>query len=135
MARVHAVPNEPDPHHVAARLRALLEPALHSTGLTAVAARLGVSSKLVRLSIDFCDPRLSAVLAVAVVRSYGLDPTWLVTGEYDAATHRRALEHPTSIDHLLAQAGFRGRRVEAPPPGARADREFDEVDQDHRRAD
>ena len=88
MASVHDVRNEPDPHHVAARLRALLEPALHSTGLTAVAARLGV----------------------------------------------KALEHPTSIDHLLAQAGFRGRRVEA-PPRARADREFDEVDQDHRRAD
>ena len=89
MASVHDVRNEPDPHHVAARLRALLEPALHSTGLTAVAARLGV----------------------------------------------KALEHPTSIDHLLAQAGFRGRRVEAPLPGARADREFDERDQDDRRAD
>jgi hypothetical protein len=134
VARVHAVPNEPDPHHVAARLRALLEPALHSSGLTAVAARLGVSSKLLRLSIGFRDPQLSAVIVAAVARQYGLDPTWLVTGEYDAATHREALEHPTRIDHLLAQAGFRGRRVEA-PPRARADREFDEVDQDHRRAD
>lgn len=57
MANVHDVRNEPDPQHVAARLRALLEPALHSTGLTAVAARLGVSSKLVRLSIEFRDPQ------------------------------------------------------------------------------
>ena len=134
MARVPEVPNEPDPHHVAARLRAVLEPALRSSGLTAVAARLGVSPNALRLAVDFGDPRLSSAVAVAAVRQYGLDPTWLVTGEYDNASHRESLEEPARIDRLLARAGLRDSSGEMTPRRTSADRDLDERDRDDGRA-
>ena len=40
----------------------------------------------------------------AIVREFGVDPCWVVTGVYDGHTHRRALLDDTAIIDLLAQA-------------------------------
>jgi hypothetical protein len=38
----------------------------------------------------------------AVVRVYGLDPSWLLTGQYDRATHRIALQQDAAgIERVL----------------------------------
>lgn len=44
------------------------------------------------MSIDELGPVPALAVITAIVREYGVDPTWLVTGEYDAQTHRMALE-------------------------------------------
>jgi hypothetical protein len=38
------------------------------------------------------EPTLSVI--VAVVREFAVDPTWLLTGEYNAGTHRSAIDDP-----------------------------------------
>lgn len=57
-----------------------------------VAARLGVDEAALRASVDGRAPWPSTSVITALVRVYGLDPAWVLTGEYDPATHRVALE-------------------------------------------
>lgn len=76
---------------IAARLRGIL--AGQDFGVIEVTARrLGVSEVSLRLSIDDVDPYPTIDIIVAVVRHYAIDPTWLLTGEYDATTHRAAID-------------------------------------------
>jgi hypothetical protein len=77
-------------HGIAARLRRLLRHSL--VELPALAARLGVDERELRLSMDERSPRTSVSVLVAVVRHMGVDPTWLITGEYSAHTHHTAME-------------------------------------------
>ena len=77
---------------VAARLRALLS---GQGDLSAVAARLHVSETALRMSVDEMSPYPTMDVLIAVIREFGVDPNWLFTGEYDAATHRAALESRT----------------------------------------
>jgi hypothetical protein len=105
-----------DRYEVAARLRALLTPALSSTRLRTVAARLDVTASVLRASIDESEPHPSAAVVLAVVRQYGVDPTWILTGEYNAVTHREALEHPASVERLLARTALRNDLLDRPPP-------------------
>ncbi len=107
MADGSHVPYEVDRLEIAARLRALLAPALASNRLRSIAARLQVSPQALRASIDHGDPHPSSAVVLAVVQLYGVDPTWLVTGEYNSATHREALEDPASVVRLLARTALR----------------------------
>jgi hypothetical protein len=76
---------------VARRLRELFA---NSEGLEpgAVARRLGISEIALRMSIDEESPRPTAEVLVAAVRYHGVDPNWLLTGEYDLSVHRKAID-------------------------------------------
>lgn len=76
---------------VAGRLRALI---FNAEGLEpgAVARQLGVSEIALRMSVDEESPRPTAEVLVAAVRYYGVDPNWLLTGEYDLSVHRQAID-------------------------------------------
>ena len=44
------------------------------------------------MSIDELAPYPTIDVLTAVVREYGIDPCWLLTGDYDSATHRRSID-------------------------------------------
>jgi len=73
-----------------ARLRAVLQQS--HVELPALAERLGVDEGSLRLSMDERSPRPSIDVLAAVVRHMGVDPTWLVTGEYSRLTHFTAVD-------------------------------------------
>lgn len=60
--------------------------------IDAASLRLGVSADALRLSTDVDDPHPAIEVLDALVREEGVDPTWLLTGDYDFAAHQRALE-------------------------------------------
>jgi hypothetical protein len=76
---------------IAERLRALLA-GQDDDDLTRAAARLGVEELSLRMSIDALSPHPTVEVLAAVIQEYGVDPTWLLTGRYDAGTHRVAME-------------------------------------------
>jgi hypothetical protein len=83
-----------DAHAIAERIRALTSGAA-GADCTALARRLGVNDAALRTSVDTREPRPTLHVLAAVVREFGVDPTWLLTGIYDAATHRAALDEDT----------------------------------------
>src|ERR1700682_3073149 len=94
---------------VAARLRGLLSG--QDAGVVgATANRLGLSEIALRMSLDKIDPHPTFEVLMAVVREYAVDPTWLVSGEYDVETHRRALEDDATIAKMLSDTVIRRRR-------------------------
>lgn len=72
---------------IAARLRGLIGGQEHGD-LGALAARLGVDEVSLRMSIDLESPYPTLDVLSAIVAAYGVDPTWLITGEYNPTTHR-----------------------------------------------
>lgn len=76
---------------IAARIRGLIA-GQHNGDLGAVADKLGVDEMSLRLSIDELSPYPTMDVLAAVVQVYGVDPTWLVTGIYNASTHRNSEE-------------------------------------------
>lgn len=88
---------------IAARLRALVfaRDGLATPG--AIAETLGVRESMLRASIDEESPHPWMELLLAVIRVYGVDPTWLLTGEYNQSTHREALEDEASAERLLSR--------------------------------
>jgi hypothetical protein len=58
----------------------------------ALASGLGVEERALRMSIDELAPQPTVEVLAAVIRTYGIDPSWLLTGQYDAATHRTVME-------------------------------------------
>src|SRR5258708_12860701 len=100
---------------VAARLRGLLSG--QDAGVVGgTASRLGVSEVALRMSVDETDPHPTFEVLKAVVRDYAVDPTWLVKGEYDADTHRRALEDDATIARVLSEPVVRASRPSPPKP-------------------
>ena len=79
-----------DARAIAERIRILIGD--QTVGRMELALRLGVTESALRRTIDSTSPRPTLDVLAAVVREYGVDPTWLVFGEYDAATHRVSLE-------------------------------------------
>jgi hypothetical protein len=79
-----------DSKAIAARLRSVL-PSLRRGKFEACAARLGVSEIALRMSIDADEPHPTLEVVAAVVQHYGVDPCWLMAGEYDPAAHRAAI--------------------------------------------
>ena len=60
--------------------------------------RLGVGEEELRAAVDYSDPTPSVELLAAIVVHYGVDPTWLLSGGYDAGTHRSAVESQSILD-------------------------------------
>jgi hypothetical protein len=90
------------PHAIAERIRGILGG--HDRGMVeATARRLGVSEVALRMSIDEGEPHPTVEVLMAIVREHGVDPCWLVTGTYDAATHRAAMsDEATASKRLVA---------------------------------
>jgi len=103
-----------DRMQIAERLRALLTPVIRRSRVRAVADELHVKARMLREAIDEIAPNPSVDVLFAVVRYYGVDPTWLLTGDYDSATHREALEHPASAARLLARTSLPRERTATP---------------------
>jgi hypothetical protein len=53
---------------------------------------LGVNEAALRETISTAHPRLDPRALAAIVREFGVDPSWLLTGEYSSATHHMALD-------------------------------------------
>lgn len=109
---------------ISARLRVLLAKSMEA-GLPDVAKTLGVAEHSLRLSVDETSSYPSIDVLVAVTRRYGVDPSWLVTGDYDAATHLLATTaeeegHPSAIHRLIMSLTTQQRpdwsAPLAPPP-------------------
>jgi hypothetical protein len=83
---------------VATRIRGIIGGQDHGL-IEATARRLGVSEVALRISIHEIQPHPTLEVIVAVVRHYGVDPSWLVSGVYDAATHRKALDEEAALSH------------------------------------
>jgi hypothetical protein len=75
---------------IAERLRALIG-GQNQGDLERVAERLGVDEVSLRVSVDELAPYPTLDVLLAVIEVYGVDPSWLLTGEYNSATHVRAL--------------------------------------------
>ncbi len=76
---------------VAMRVRALIGEDGQAQ-LSGLARRLHVDLDSLRACIDDRAPRADSLVLAAIVREFGVDPSWLVSGEYNAATHHAALD-------------------------------------------
>ena len=103
---LHHELNGLDRRAVAERIRALVA---NTDSLASAAARLGVPQTVLATAIDDTVPYPTVELLDAIVRVYGVDPSWLVTGSYDSATHRRALEDEGGEAESAVQDVLRGR--------------------------
>jgi hypothetical protein len=88
-----------DSSAIAARVRGLIG-CQERERLEATVQRLGVSELALRLSIDELSPYPTLDVLAAIVREFGVDPCWLIHGEYDSATHRAAVENPERVTAL-----------------------------------
>ncbi|HYC53170.1 MAG TPA: hypothetical protein VEB19_18845 [Gemmatimonadaceae bacterium] len=85
---------------IASRLRSLLA----GEDLAAAARRLGVDEVSLRMSVDDVSPHPTIDVLVAVVRHCAVDPSYLLTGVYDATAHRRAMDaNPGAIDEAVRE--------------------------------
>jgi len=87
-----------DSQGVAARLRTLIG----ELPVEAAAAQLGVTELALRISLHATSPYPTIDVIVAAAQHFAVDPTWILTGEYDAGTHRLVLQ-PGSV-HDLSRA-------------------------------
>ena len=85
-----------DSKAIAARLRSVL-PSLRRGRFAACAQRLGVSEVALRMSIDPDEPHPTLEVVAAVVQHYGVDPCWVMSGEYDPAAHRAAIADDADV--------------------------------------
>lgn len=56
------------------------------------ARRLGIDKDLLRESVAGRSRSATMRVIESVIRVYGLDPTWVLMGKYDPATHRAAVQ-------------------------------------------
>lgn len=77
---------------IAARIRGLLS---GQGKPNEIAVRLHVDETALRMSVDDISPYPTMDVIVAVVQEYGVDPHWLMTGEYNPGFHQRAIEAPS----------------------------------------
>src|SRR4029079_11062416 len=88
---------------IAARLRVLLFARDPDASPGALAESLGVRESMLRASIDEESPHPWFEVVLAVVRRFGVDPTWIMTGVYDQTTHRTVLEDEEGAERLLSR--------------------------------
>ena len=89
---------------IAARIRGLIGG--QDSSISDASRRLKVDEISLRMSVDTLAPYPTVDVIAAVVREYGVDPTWLLTGEYHAGTHRTIAdlhtgELPIAINNLI----------------------------------
>jgi transcriptional regulator with XRE-family HTH domain len=93
--------NSVDANAIASRVRVLLAGRGPSQEL---AEKFGVSESALAQSVDEFMPRPTVDVLLAVVGEFGVDPTWLLTGSYDAGTHRVALEgEPADLRRVVSR--------------------------------
>lgn len=107
-----------DWHAIAARIRGLIR-VPNDDELPAVAARLGVSERSLRMSVDGRAPLPTLDVVAAVVRVYGLDPSWVLTGQYNPSTHRIAPESSTQEIEIAMQELVRSEPIDDKSRAAR----------------
>ena len=78
-----------DRHGIASRIRELIG-GQDRGDVTNAALRLGVSELSLRMSIDELSPHPTIEVLAAIVRAFGVDPSWLLHGEYSSASHVEA---------------------------------------------
>src|SRR5687767_510603 len=88
---------------IASRIRGLIG---SPVSISDAARRLRVDEVSLRMSVDELAPYPTVDVIAGVVREYGVDPTWLLTGQYDSATHRNMAdkhtgELPVAINALI----------------------------------
>ena len=89
-----------DKHGIASRIRGLLS-GQDAGDTSAAAARLRVDATSLHMSIDPDAPYPTVDVIAAVIRTYGVDPCWLLTGSYDSLTHQKALDVSTAEMPIL----------------------------------
>ena len=87
---------------IAARIRGLIA-GQDEGDPAAVATRLRVDEVGFRMSIDELAPNPTVEVIAAVVAAYGVDPSWLLTGEYDPGTHRGILEERENVEQVVSR--------------------------------
>jgi hypothetical protein len=122
--------NDPFIEAVAERLRAVIarQPGYH---LDEIASILRVSRDALQHLLNdrerAIDTGILIDVVAALVREFAVDPQWLLTGQYDSATHRQALllgeEHTNDSCHAVRefvreqfQRLRESLRFQAPPP-------------------
>ena len=92
-----------DAHGIAERVRRLMS-GQDLRDLVVTACRLGVKEPDLRRMIEGRSAHAPLDILAALVNAYGVDPRWLLYGEYDCATHRRALDEGATGANLLRLA-------------------------------
>ena len=100
---------------IAERLRALIN-GQDDGDLADASGRLHVEELSLRMSIDPLSPHPTIEVIMAVIREYGVDPTWLLTGEYQSSSHRVAMEGDQLPAPLRAFMAYRRASISEPPP-------------------
>ena len=103
---------------IAGRIRGLI--AGQSESMKEMADRLEVDEIALRISLDPLAPYPTIEVIAAVVAKYGVDPCWLLTGEYNPEIHRAMLdsrtdELPGAIDALVRSSNMPGLPTLRPP--------------------
>lgn len=106
-------------HDIASRLRLLLDRRDYRDHARA-AQLLGVDEEELRTSLDELAPWPTTAVLTAVVIHFGMDPNYLVTGQYDRDTHMLALEGGAAITQDLVSRLGAGRVRRTPPTGSEA---------------
>lgn len=96
---------------IAARIRGLLSGQDDGSDPALCAKRLHVDEIGLRMSIDDLAPNPTIDVIAAIVATYGVDPTWLLTGDYDPATHRSVLEERDSVEATVSRLMVPATRV------------------------
>lgn len=87
-----------DRYGIAARIRGLIGGQDQGV-IERTARRLSVAEVALRISTDELDPHPTIEVVDALICEYGVDPTWLLTGAYDSASHRRAIDDEREFSH------------------------------------
>lgn len=98
--------NEDSRRAIASRLRGLIA-GQDAGDLGATARRLGVDEVSLRMSVDADSPYPTVDVLLATIATYGVDPSYLLTGVYDADLHRRAMENPESVGEIFGKLWLR----------------------------
>lgn len=101
-------------HEIAERLRRLFAKDFGGD-IRRIARALNLDEVEVRMSLDDIAPYPTLSVLSAAVEYYGVDPTWLITGEYDQDTHWMSLEGGRRMaEEVLSRLAV--TRVRGTPP-------------------
>jgi hypothetical protein len=74
-----------------------------------------VHESALRDTIDELAPYPTVEVLVAIIREYGIDPMWLLTGTYDPETHRNSLMSISATHRTVKQVLVEGPRRRSGP--------------------